>query len=48
MRPNWPKLANLALKTCTLDGFQFIGVILASKGEPFDRTFQTRKEITKQ
>ena len=26
MRPNWPKLASLALKTCTRDSFQFLGV----------------------
>ena len=36
MRPNWSKLASLAQKTCTLDSFQFLGEILASKGFPFD------------
>ena len=28
MRPNWPKLASLAQKTCTIDSFKFSGVIL--------------------
>ena len=32
MRPNSPKLVRLAQKICTLDSFQFSGVILASKG----------------
>ena len=32
MRPNWPKLASLAQKSCTLDSFQFFSVFLASKG----------------
>ena len=31
-RPYWPKLASLTQKTCTLDSFQFFGVMLASKG----------------
>ena len=31
MRPNWPKLASLAQKICTLDSFQFFIVILAAK-----------------
>ena len=34
MRPKWPKLASLAQKTCTLDSFQFFGVILP-KDNPF-------------
>ena len=32
MSPNWPNLASLAQKTCTLDSLQIFGVILASKG----------------
>ena len=35
MRPYWPKLASLAQKTCTLDGFQFFSIVLASKDDPF-------------
>ena len=31
MRPNWPKLASMAQKTCTLDSFQLFGVILLPK-----------------
>ena len=34
MRPNWPKPASLAKKTCTLDSLQSFCVILAYKG-PF-------------
>ena len=32
MKPNWPKLASMAEKTCTFDSFQFFSVILVSKG----------------
>ena len=32
MRPKWAKHASIVQKTCTLDGFQFSGVIVASKG----------------
>ena len=38
MRPDWPKLASLAQKTCTLDNIQFFGVILASNRNIFNFT----------
>ena len=38
MRPNWPKLACLALKTGTFDSVQFFGVIIPSK-DNFYRTY---------
>ena len=40
MRPNWPKLASKAQKTCALDSFQFFGVILASKDNLFIQHIQ--------
>ena len=48
MRPNWPKLTTLAQKTCTLDSFQFFGVILASNGQPFYRTYKSVETISYQ
>ena len=36
MRPEWPKIASLAQKICTLQ-FQFFGAFFASKGYPFNR-----------
>ena len=47
MSPNWPKLASLSQKTCTLDSFQFFGVILASEGKPFYRTYSIGSFLTK-
>ena len=35
MRPYWPILASLTQRTCALDSFQFFGVIIDSKDNPF-------------
>ena len=38
MKPKWQKLASLAQEICTLL-FQFLGAVFASKGYPFENTF---------
>ena len=38
MRPQWPKLASMAQKICTL-WFQFFDAVFASKGYPFKNIF---------
>ena len=44
MRPNWPKLACLTQRICTL-WFQFFGAFFASKGYPFKNIFDTIKHL---
>ena len=47
MRPNWPKLASLATKTCTLDIFSSLKKSLLPKDNSFKNHFkQTGAELS--